>query len=87
VRASEDARRARSFSKAGGSTGTAVLPFAAAADGDDDDDDDDWRSSGRSCCRCCSNSAEWIVDCGALSGRRRAVKRFGGRAKARVYNV
>jgi hypothetical protein len=31
IRASDDAKRARSFSKAGGSTGTAVLPFAAAA--------------------------------------------------------
>jgi hypothetical protein len=31
VRTSGDAKRARSFSKAGGSTGTAVLPFAAAA--------------------------------------------------------
>jgi hypothetical protein len=80
IRASGDARRARSFSKAGGSTGTAVLPFAAAAD-------NDCRSSVESFCRCCSKSAEWIVDWGALSGRRRDVKRFGGRAKTRVYNV
>jgi hypothetical protein len=31
VRASDDAKRAKSFSIAGGSTGTAVLPFAVAA--------------------------------------------------------
>ena len=63
MRASEDARRARSFSRAGGSTGTAVfplaLPLAAAAD--------DTESLGRSCCCCCCNSAEWIADCGELS--------------------
>jgi hypothetical protein len=44
VRVSEDARRARSFSTAGGSSGIAVLPFAAfvvAVVDDDDDGDDD----------------------------------------------
>lgn len=34
IRASDDAKRARSFSKAGGSTSTAVLPFAATAAAD-----------------------------------------------------
>jgi hypothetical protein len=81
VRASDDAKRARSFSKAGGSTGNAVLPFAATAA------DNDCRSSSGSFCRCCSNSAEWIVGWGALSGRRRDVKRFGGRAKTSMYDV
>ncbi|KAF8471466.1 hypothetical protein DFH94DRAFT_847424 [Russula ochroleuca] len=35
----------------------------------------------RSCCSCCSNSAEWIVDCGASSGMQSVMKRLGGRAK------
>ena len=84
VRASDDANRARSFSKPGGSTGIAVLPFAPAAAAAADKD---CRSSSGSCCRCWNNRAEWIEDWGALSGRRRAVKRFGGRAKASVYSV
>jgi hypothetical protein len=80
VRASEDARRARSFSRAGGSTGVDVLPLPSPLAAAAAEDDIVWWCS-------CSNSAEWIADCGALSGRRRVVKRFGGRANARVYNV
>jgi hypothetical protein len=39
VRVSEDARRARSFSTAGGSSGMAVLPFAPVVVVVFDDDD------------------------------------------------
>jgi hypothetical protein len=75
VRASEDARRARSFSRAGGITVLSLALAAAAVDADIGE-----RLFVRT-------RAAWITFCGALSGRRRVVKRFGGRAKERAYRM
>jgi hypothetical protein len=70
-RALEDARHARSFSMAGGSSG-AALPFAAIVN-DDSDDEKQWPFGYRSTVR--------IAYCGALSERRGVVKRFVGACK------
>ena len=72
VRASKDARRARSFSRPGGSSGIAAPPLAVEVVVVVDDMKSRRKSTAR------------IADCEALIGRWSVVKRFGGRANARV---